>query len=319
MRLSRSCLLAFACFMWLIGCKAKRTQLTKKEVILCSLSSRRPFSDRIIAIRADGSDPKTVLSATAVESYISVQSNKASRLLLIQVRSVDSESRVRNQLRLFEPATSQWRDVPKVTGPTGVGILAPDESAAVAEVGGSSSGVMQSSLWLLHFRAANAEKLTDSVAGQRDTFPNWSRDGKSVAFLRVRRMDKGLISRLFIIDLNTRQTSEPTGAEGLPVAAACYRYDRERLFLLTATGLEVLSLDSGVRSTITKWSEFQGRKYNSGGIAWSNDLGAVVLALWNENDRKTEIWTFPVDGHAPSILFRTGPDEDIRSLTIAEQ
>jgi len=275
------------------------------------------MSDSILAIPLDGSRAEILLNANSSESYPTVSANNASRLLLVQVHRVDSEGKVANHLRLFEPQTLQWHDFPDAPGPVGSGILAPDESAALFEVGGGSPGVMRSSLWLLHLRSNQTKQITELVDWQRDMSPRWAPSGESIAFLRLRRTPKGLISRLFVANLDTRLLSQPVGTD-VSVSAVCYSSDGRRLFLLTATGVEAFSFANGSRSIIARWSEFQGRKYHGGGISWSKGLGAVALVLWNKNERRTEIWTLPLNDQAPSIFFKTQPDQDLRSLTIAE-
>src|SRR5204862_7580210 len=154
-------------------------------------------------------------------------------------------------------------------------------------------------LWTLNLKTHEIKKLTGDEKNEDedewDQYPAWSPNGQEIAFIRLRRTDKGLTSGLMRIPSGGGQPTVFLGP-GEGVGGFCYAPDGKRFAVLTYKGLEIIDIPELKRTVIATWDNFSNYQFRAGGLKWSRTENRIALSLFNKEDNRSEIWTISSNG-----------------------
>jgi hypothetical protein len=289
-----------------VSCSPLGGKSPNSEVILFTAFNGGKYD--ISTIWSDGSHLAPFLTSQTDKSYVFASGNSLRSALVVLVNEKNAQGEFEDHLYLHRHSNGEWKRLPVGDGYEASGVISPDESRIVFMLAPKEPfGKLR--LWTANLETGQVNRLTEAdpkEAYEWDQYPAWSPDGQEIAFIRLKKSDKGLTSVLMRIPSTGGQPSVVlSGDEG--VGGFCYAPDGKHLAVLTRKGLEIVELPELKRTVIATWDVFSNHQFRAGGLKWARTENKIALALFNKEKNQSEIWTVSPDGKdAKSIYVEEG-------------
>jgi len=234
--------------------------------------------------------------------------NSLKSVLVVLVNEKNPQGEAEDHLYIHRRSSGEWKRLPVGDGYEASGVISPDDSKIVFMLAPKEPfGKLR--LWTANLETGQVKRLTGADPKEEnewDQYPAWSPDGQEIAFIRLKRTDKGLSAILMRMPPAGGQPSVILGADE-NVGGFCYAPDGKHLAVLTRKGLEIIDLPELKRTVIATWDVFSNHQFRAGGIKWSRTENKIALALFDKQKNQSEIWTLSTNGEdAKSIYSQEG-------------
>ena len=259
----------------------------------------------ISTIWLDGSHLKPLLDPEPGRSYVVASGNSLRSTIVVLVHETNPKGEADDHLYLHRPDSGAWKRLTVGDGYEASGAISPDESQIVFMLAPKRAfGKLR--LWTMNLKAGEPKRLTGEEGkedeNEWDQYPAWSPDSKEIAFIRLRRTQKGLTSTLMRVSANGGEPSVFLGPdEG--VGGFCYAPDGKHFAVLTNKGLETIETSERKRNLILPWSKFPNYQFRAGGLKWSQTQNKIAFSIYNAQADQHELWIVSTDGSDTKRIY----------------
>src|SRR5712692_294063 len=238
-----------------VGCAPLGERSSSSEVILFSAINGGEY--HISTIWPDGSHLEPFLNPQPGRSYVFASGNSLRSILVVLVHETNPAGEAEDHLYIHRPGSGEWKRLPARDGYEASGVISPDDSKIVFMLA-PKEPFSKLRLWTLNLETGQVNRLTGADPKEQnewDQYPAWSPNGQEIAFIRLRRTDKGLTSVLMWVPSSGGQPSILLGPDE-SVGGFCYAPDGKHFAVLTRRGLEIIAVPELKRTVIATWDHF---------------------------------------------------------------
>lgn len=283
-----------------VGCSQPHLR-KDSEVILFTVNALEGV--KIFTVGGNGSGPTRVFQSQGNKHYIYASGNSLKGPLVVLVRETNSKGEAEDQLYLYQPSSHEWRRLTIKDGYKGPGVLSPTNLQIAFTL---SPKEPYGRHRLADTKTDQTLQLTSDTLEDRqswDQYLTWHPDGHEIAFLRARLVNHSVVTSLQAVSTTTGKTRHLLLTDE-PIAGFCYSPTGDKIAAFTSKGLEVIQLQTQTRTTLMPWTSTPNRIFRASGMIWSPITDAIAFALFNSTTEEYELWTVPVNGTAPTIIYK---------------
>lgn len=285
-----------------LGCSQPHLR-KDSEVILFSVIALGGV--KIFTVGGDGSSPSRLFQSQGNRHYIYASGNSLKGPLVVLLREINSKGEAEEQLYLYQPGSHEWQRLTTRDGYKGPGVLSPN-NLQIAFTLSPKEPYGRHRIWLADAKTGETLQLTSDTLEDRqswDQYLAWHPDGHEIAFLRARLVNQMVVTSLQAVSSTTGQTRQLLLTDE-PIAGFCYSPTGDKIAAFTSNGLEVIQLQTETRTTLMPWTSTPDRIFRASGMIWSPITDAIAFALFNSATEEYELWTVPVNGTPPTIIYK---------------
>lgn len=297
----RSCLTGLLSLL-AVNCSHPSPGSRDSEVILFTTLSGGEY--KISTVRPDGSHLEPFLQARPGRSYLFASGNSLRSTFVVLVHETNPAGGAEDHLYVYRPGSAEWRRLSVGDGYEASGAISPNDLQIVFMLAPKEPfGKLR--LWTMNLKTGEVKRLTGEEGKDKDEwdqYPAWSPDAQEIAFIRLRRTDKGLTSTLMRIPSGGGQPTVFLGPE-VGIGGFCYAPDSKHFAVLTAKGLEIIGTSEPNRSLILPWSRFSNYQFRAGGVKWFQTQNKIAFSIYNKQADQQELWTVSTDGRDSRRIY----------------